>query len=149
MEVIEVAKEYENGELDIRTRGTSVFRILEFINDVPDKMYRGAIVDYPDNRLDQGDSTISKMITTEVKRLYDLLNVSEKFPAGHSDLRSYQIAHYVSFSLQQEYELLGLFEELQRLEYIRRHLNAIVPVVKELEQMKARIKMNGHFRDLS
>jgi Lon protease-like protein len=149
MEVIEIVKEYENGELDIRTKGTAVFKILEVVKEVPDKLYSGAIVNYPANKMEQGDSVISKAITTEVRRLYDLLNVSEKFPAGHSELHSYQIAHYVGFSLQQEYELLGLFEELQRLEYIRRHLNSIVPVINELEQMKARIKMNGHFRNLS
>ena len=45
--------------------------------------------------------------------------------------------------------MLGLFEEIQRLEYIRRHLHEMIPVVQELEQMKARIQLNGHFRDLS
>jgi hypothetical protein len=62
---------------------------------------------------------------------------------------SYEIAHLVGLSVQQEYEVLSLFTELHRLEYIRRHLANIVPVIQELEHMKERIQRNGHFRDLS
>jgi hypothetical protein len=62
---------------------------------------------------------------------------------------SYDVAHYIGLSQQQEYELLCLLSEVQRLEYIRRHLNNMLPTIKELEEMKIRIKRNGHFRDLS
>src|SRR6476659_1781829 len=44
MEIIELVQEHEDGTLDIRTRGVSVFRILHRIDDVPDKLYSGAIV---------------------------------------------------------------------------------------------------------
>jgi hypothetical protein len=99
--------------------------------------------------MDPGDTQTSRAIVSEVKRLYALLNVAEKFPAGKDDMISYEIAHLVGMSQQQEYELLGLFTELYRLEYIRRHLNNIVPVIRELEILKERIQRNGHFRDLS
>jgi hypothetical protein len=62
---------------------------------------------------------------------------------------SYEIGHLVGFSREQEYEMLQLFTEVQRLEYIRRHLKEIIPTIQELEEMKARIQRNGHFRDLS
>ena len=148
MEILEVVKEYENGEMDIRTRGVKVFRILQMIQDIPDKSYSGAIVNFPENVTVRDDSNISQVILQEVKRMYTLLNVEAKFPAHKEDAISYEIAHFVGFTKDQEYELLGLFTEVQRLEYIRRHLSNIIPVVKELEVMKARIQMNGHFRDL-
>ena len=135
--------------MDIRTKGLSVFRILQPVTDVPEKMYNGAIVNYPDNVLEHGDDKLSALIVDEVKRLYALLNVVEKFPVDKEKMQSYEIGHFVGFSYNQEYEMLGLFTELHRLEYIRRHLNNIVPVIKELEEMKERIQRNGHFRDLS
>ena len=46
----EIVKTYENGEMDVVTRGGDVFRILEVIKEIPDKLYSGAIVSYPDNR---------------------------------------------------------------------------------------------------
>ena len=125
-----------------------LFRILQEITDVPDKLYAGAIVTYPANVTDFSDTMLSRRIVTEVQRLFALLNAPEKFPAGKTEMLSYEIAHYVGFSPEQEYELLGLFTELQRLEYIRRHLSAIIPLIKELEVMKERIQRNGHFRHL-
>ncbi len=149
MEVTALAREHPDGTLDIRTKGLSVFRILHRIGEVPNKLYSGAIVSYPANTTETGNSILAKNIVTEVKRLYSLLNVSERFPAGSDKMRSYELAHLVGLNLEQEYELLGIFTELQRLEYLRRHLSSIVPIIKELEAMKARIQRNGHFRDLS
>jgi Lon protease-like protein len=149
IEITELAQEHADGTMDIRTKGVSVFRILHRMDEIPDKLYSGAIVTYPPNVMETGDTTLARNIVSEVQRLYALLNVSEKFPAGKEFLLSYELAHMVGLSLEQEYELLGIFTELQRLEYLRRHLNAIVPVIKELENIKERIQRNGHFRDLS
>src|SRR4030095_17226645 len=48
VEVVELTTVHENGEMDIKTRGSRVFRILEVIKEVPDKLYSGAIVNYPE-----------------------------------------------------------------------------------------------------
>jgi Lon protease-like protein len=149
MQITEMVEEYENGEMDIRTKGTDIFRVLEVINELPDKPYQGAIVNYPANVRGHGDTDISKKILLEIKRLYDLLDVAEKFPIKTETVISYEIAHFVGLSQQQEYELLNIFTEIQRLEYLRRHLNSITSVVSALEKMKKRIQMNGHFRNLS
>ena len=45
MEITELVKEYDNGEMDIRTRGTKVFRVLEVVKDLPEKQFSGAILD--------------------------------------------------------------------------------------------------------
>ncbi len=47
--IVEIVNVSENGEMDIRTEGTTVFRVLETIRSVPDKLYSGAIVNYPEN----------------------------------------------------------------------------------------------------
>jgi len=149
MEIIEVVKEYDNGELDIRTRGNEVFRVLDIVKEIPEKLYQGAIVDYPRNVMEHGDITPAKFILNELKRLYALMNMEGKFPADKTSMISYEIGHLVGLSREQEYELLAIFTEIQRLEYLRRHLAAIAPVIEELEKLKARIQMNGHFRNLS
>lgn len=149
MEVLEIAREYDNGELDIRTRGVDVFRILEVVRELPDKLYSGAIANFPDNEKRTSSERMAALITSEVKRLYELMDVAEKFPQDKTAMLSYEIGHYVGFSKAQEYEMLGLFNELQRLEYIRRHLNNMVPLVQELEEMKKRIQANGHFKNIS
>jgi Lon protease-like protein len=149
MEITELVKEYDNGEMDIKTRGLNIFRVLEVVKEIPEKLYSGAIVNYPENITEKGDSIVATNVVQEVKRLYSLLNLSEKFPLNDDSVVSYEIAHFVGLSREQEYELLCIFTELQRLEYIRRHLNSMIPVIKELEEVKARIQRNGHFRNLS
>jgi len=54
MEIAEVTQVYDNGEMDIKTKGIQVFRMLEIIKEVPDKLYNGAIVTYPNNALNDG-----------------------------------------------------------------------------------------------
>lgn len=58
------------------------------------------------------------------------------------------MAHHAGLSLEEEYELLQLLHELQRQEYLKRHLKKVIPVIAEMESLKKRIKLNGHFKDL-
>jgi Lon protease-like protein len=149
IEILELVKEYDSGEMDVRTRGISIFRVLETTKNVPGKLYSGAIVNYPENTMGPGETAIAQRILDEVHRLYSLMNLEEKFPAHKTSMLSYAIGHFVGLTIRQEYELFSIFTELQRLEYVRRHLNKLLPMIQELEQMKARIQLNGHFKNLS
>lgn len=129
IDIEQLVKEYENGEMDIRVKGKSVFRVLEVVKEVPDKLYGGAIVTYPPNIMEVGTEHIAAVIMNEVKRLYSLRSIEEKLPSAQGDVHTYGIAHLVGLSKRQEYELLGLFTELHRLEFLRRHLNTLLPTI--------------------
>ena len=146
--VTEVSKVYDNGEMDIKTRGERVFRMLEVIKEVPDKLYSGAIVNYPDNK-EQGDIELMRRVMNGIRELHKLLNVSKDFKKPDEELKTYEVAHHVGLTLQEEYEMLGLFDELQRQEYLKRHLTKVLPLVAEMEGLKEKIKQNGHFKNLS
>ncbi len=146
--VTEITKEYENGEMDIKTHGERVFRTLEVIKDVPDKLYSGAIVNYPDNK-EHGDMELMRKVMNGIRELHRLLHVSKDFKKPDEELNSYEVAHHVGLTLQEEYELLDLLDERQRQEYLKRHLTKVIPVVAEMEEMKEKIKQNGHFKNLS
>jgi hypothetical protein len=88
-------------------------------------------------------------VVAGIRQLHQLLNVSKTFPKPDELLNSYDVAHHVGFSIEEEYELLGLPLEVQRQEYLRRHLSKVIPVVVEMEGLKEKIKMNGHFKNLS
>jgi Lon protease-like protein len=148
VELKEIVKEYDSGEMDIKTRGVRVFRILETIPSVPEKLYSGAIVNYPDND-DQGNRELMQKVVAGIRQLHLLLHVSKTFTKPDEELNSYDVAHHVGLSLEEEYELLGLTQELHRQEYLRRHLKKVIPVVLEMEQLKEKIKLNGHFKNLS
>lgn len=148
VEIKEITKVHENGEMDIKTTGGQVFRILEVIKEIPDKLYSGAIVNYPANYI-QGSSQVMQQVLNTVKELFKLLKVEKEFKKAQELLNSYDIAHHVGFTLQEEYEFLNLLHERQRQEYLKRHLSKVIPMVTEMENLKEKVKLNGHFKNLS
>jgi Lon protease-like protein len=147
--ITELVKQYENGEMDIRTQGLRVFRMLELIKTVPDKLFSGAIVNYPDNIEGPGKPTLMTKVINAMRQLHQLLNITKEFHKPDEELASYDIAHHAGLSLEQEYELLGLLREEQRQEYLKRHLGKVLPVIAEMETLKEKVKLNGHFKNLS
>lgn len=148
VELVEISKTYDNGEMDIKTKGVKVFRILEVIKTVPDKLYSGAIVNYPHNK-EAGNRAMIQKVVAAIRQLHEILKVTKDFKKPDDELSSYDIAHHAGLSLEEEYELLELMHELQRIEYLKRHMQKVLPVLNEMEALKSRIKLNGHFKNLS
>jgi Lon protease-like protein len=148
VEITDIKKVYEDGKMDISTRGIKVFRTLEVIKQVPDKLYSGAIVTYPDD-VDDGSRTIMQKVVSGIKELHKLLEVNKDFKKPEEELKAFDVAHHLGLNLQEEYELLGLFRELHRQEYLKRHLGKVVPLLGEMEALKEKVKLNGHFKNLS
>jgi Lon protease-like protein len=145
--VTEITKQYDDGKMDIKTEGLEVFKILEVIKTLPEKLYSGAIVTYPANTTG-GNRPLMQTIIRTIRELHKLLNISKDFKKPDEQLWSYDVAHHAGLSLTEEYELLQLQHELQRQEYLKRHLKKVIPVIAEMESLKKRIKLNGHFKDL-
>ncbi|HEX8315920.1 MAG TPA: LON peptidase substrate-binding domain-containing protein [Flavisolibacter sp.] len=144
----EITTVHENGEMDIKTEGEKVFRILEVIKEIPDKLYSGAIVNYPANQ-ERGSVEVMRKVISTIRELHKLLNVQKDFKKEEEQLTTYDLAHHVGFSIQEEYEFLNLLHERQRQEYIKRHLTRIIPMVAQMENLKEKVKLNGHFKNLS
>ena len=143
----QIVNTHEDGSMDIRTAGTQVFRILELINDIPEKLYKGAIVNYPQNSCFIQPLLMKKAMRL-LRELHLLLHVTKQFNKPDEELVSYEIAHHVGFSIEEESAFVSLMNEPQRLQFIITHLNKIIPVVSSTEKLKDRIKLNGHFKEL-
>lgn len=147
VEVKEIRKVYEDGKMDITTRGLKVFRMLELIREIPDKLYSGAIVTYPETEED-GNRLLMQKLIGSIKELHQFLQVSKDFKKPEDQLWSFDVAHHLGLNLNEEYELLGLFREAQRQEFLKRHLAKVMPMLSEMENLKEKVKLNGHFRNL-
>ena len=95
-----------------------VFRILEVVKTVPEKLYSGAIVNYPANIHSQ-KILLLQWVVANIRKLHELLKLSKDFLKPDDQLTSYDVAHHAALSLEEEYELLGLLREDQRLEYLK------------------------------
>ncbi len=147
VEIEEIVAVHPDGKMDIKTKGIKVFSILELVKSIPDKLYSGAIVSYPENDTTNQTLLIKKLLAT-IFELHRLLEVKKDFKKTSSELLSYDLAHHAGLSLEEEYELLGLFKEQFRIEYLKRHLNKVLPIVAGMETLKEKIQLNGHFKEL-
>jgi Lon protease-like protein len=147
VEVKEIRKVYDDGKMDISTTGIKVFRMLELIREIPDKLYSGAIVTYPEAEED-GSRLLMQKVVSSIKELHKLLQVSKDFKKPEDQLQAFDVAHHLGLNMEEEYELLGLFREAQRQEFLKRHLGKVIPMLAEMENLKEKVKLNGHFRNL-
>lgn len=128
--------------LTITGSGLQIFRILEVMDQVPNKLYWGAIVHYPENDQMKVHHRTSKLIFDEVKNLYRQLHIDQQLPPHHEDWISYELAHKVGLDKQQEYQLLCILNEVQRMEFLRRHLKNISKSLDSIDLLKSRISLN-------
>lgn len=147
VDIVEISETYDTGEMDIKTKGTEVFKILEKIESLPNKMYHGAIVTYPPTKY-IGSATLMQKVVDATIKLHALLQVKKDFKKPTNLLCSFDIAHHVGMSLMDEYELLCFEEELHRLEFLNRHLQTIVKVLEQTVLLKEKIILNGHFKNM-
>ena len=147
VEIVEISETYENGEMDIKTNATLVFKILENIESLPNKLYHGAIVTYPATKY-YGSVPMMQKIVEAVKKLHFYLAVKKNFKKPDEELLSFDVAHHVGMTLKEEYEILCLEIELHRQEFIKRHLKKILDVLEEVDRLKEKISLNGHFKNM-
>lgn len=145
MEIIKVEQEYDDGTLDLMTVGKRIFKIVEFINPLPEKLYAGGKVSFLEN-LEVSNSLMQAEMLQRVKELYQAMNIVDvDIP---DELASFDIAHKIGLSQEEEYELIKLSSEIERQQFIIDHLKLAVPMIQNLEKTKVRIQMNGHFKNL-
>lgn len=148
MRLLGVEQTYASGELDIRTQAVGVFRINKFFRQAPGKLYAGGQVE-PVVQDDVADPLLRDIITRQVRQLYEALGLRKLLLELAPDYRIFDVAHHIGFTTDQEFQLLATTSELERQEIVREHLDNILPVVLETEKLKERVRLNGHFKNLT
>lgn len=147
MQIMEIEKAYSDGRMDIRCKGVGLFQLLKFHNPAMNKLYSGGVILPVPNDWDE-DQEIREELIEAVHRLYQVAQIQFQVNTEDPKPLSYQIAHKIGLSLPQEYELLQITSEAERQKFLLVHIRATIPVLEEIERTRARIKMNGHFKNL-
>ncbi|WP_136467382.1 LON peptidase substrate-binding domain-containing protein [Flagellimonas onchidii] len=145
VQLAEVVTTYENGEMDVVCVARQVFRVLSFENQMEGKLYAGGDVEFLDS-----ENTSDEVLRTEVLKmledLYGLMDVPfTKIP--EKQFNSYTLAHKMGLSFEQEYRLLQISSEVERLRFIKEHLETTTTVLSQINRTKGIIEMNGHFKN--
>ncbi|NRB51695.1 MAG: LON peptidase substrate-binding domain-containing protein [Saprospiraceae bacterium] len=142
-----IEKRYDNGELDIRTKGQRLFTVEDFQAVAPNKLYAGGEIEWLEVEEDEQFLDNEKILDL-TRELFQLLNIQKKLPENIEDFSTFDVAHHIGLSLEQEYQLLCLLSAQKRQEFLIEHLERLLPVVKEMENLKKKAQLNGHFKHL-
>lgn len=145
----QIRKRYPNGRLDVTVIATKdVYKISRVRSHYPHKLYAAIEVEQLPSYSFDADPLLSLKILEHVKILYTLLNIDKPIPDTPNDVWTYKLGHYVGFSLAQEYKLLTIPDEQSRQEMMCKHLEKLIPMAEEAERLKAKTRLNGHFKDI-
>jgi len=147
LKILGLEKTYPNGEMDIKTQGLGLIRILDFYKQAPNKFYpAGSVEDISLQNLE--DKVIKHQITDYLRQMYSILGIEKLYINLSPDYKIFDIAHHLGLTTEQEYELLQCENELDRQNLVLAHLRKMMPVLLETERLKDRVRMNGHFKNI-
>ena len=145
--LLSIEKTYPKGEMDIKTEGIGIFKIHDFFSTALNKMYAGADIERLELDMER-DEILRQDILDHLDLLFETMAIKKNIPANKKDFSTFELGHHVGFSLQQEYEFLTLPTERQRQQYMFDHMDKMIPMVKEMERLRHRAEMNGHFKNV-
>ena len=145
VQLVEVVNTYESGEMDVVCVARQVFKVLSFQKQIEGKLYAGGEVEFLEIEND-ADESLREEVLQKVEELYDIMDVPFT-KTSPKQFNSYSLAHKMGLSFEQEYELLLMTRETDRLNFIKNHLQTTTNMLTELNRTKDVIEMNGHFKN--
>ncbi len=145
VQLVEIVNSYDTGEMDVTCVARQVFRIISFNNEMAGKLYAGGEIEFLDN-VNDADTSLKNEVLHNLHQLYELMDVPFT-PLPIEKFSSYVLAHKMGLSFEQEYHLLQLRKESERLAFIKSHLVSTITVLQEVDRTKKTIEMNGDFRN--
>ena len=143
MAIEQVLEELEDGRLNILTRGTRPFRVIERHGHLP---YPAGIVEFVEDRVEDPDPAL----TEEARGAYaDLVRrATDRDPTADelATMNSYDMAATVDFGADAKQGLLDLRSENARLQLVSRLFRAASKRLDFVDRAQARARSNGKVR---
>ena len=146
MKLLEIVKVHPQGEMDVRCQGKGTYRLKSYDREAPDKLYAGGSVSFVDST-GPADPGTAEPVLERLRQLYQRLRVRKKIEETPENFSTYQYAHHIGLSLEQEYELLTISSEENRRRFMLQHIDQLLPKIEEQSDLQRRVSMNGHFKN--
>lgn len=147
MKLISIDKIYEDGRMDVKTIGLRLFEIQEFSNINAPKLYGAASVTFID--LDtNGDLEMYDTLIEQINILFAIFDINKSLPINDGSISTYNLVTHAGLNIEQELEFISILSEVERQLFLINHLNVFIPKAQEMEEMRKKIQLNGHFRHL-
>lgn len=142
-EIAEVLERMDDGRLNVLTRGTRPFRIVEHQDDQP---YPAGTIEFLDDKAEAPDRVAADAAHAAYTELVVRATDNEPDPAEIADKSAYEMAATVDFGLDAKQGLLDLRSENARMRLVTRLFKAATKRLEFVERAQERARSNGKVR---
>jgi Lon protease-like protein len=142
-EVAEVLERMDDGRLNVLTRGTRPFRIVE---RQPDRPYPAGTIEFLQDKAEEPDEDTAAEAHKAYAELVLQATDTEADPEELAAKSAYEMAATVDFGLDAKQGLLDLRSENARMRLVTRLFRAAVKRLDFVERAQARARSNGRIR---
>ena len=142
-EITEVVERSEDGQLDILTRGTRPFRLLEREDHLP---YPAGVVELLADRDEAVDEELLTLARETYAELVERATDNRPEPLELAKMSAYDMAGTVDFGLDAKQGLLDIRSENARLRLVTRLFRAAMKRLTFIERAQERARSNGKVR---
>ncbi len=143
MEIAQVLERMDDGRVNVLTRGTRVFRLIEEQDDLP---YPAGTVEFLDDEDEEPDDAAGESARKAYADLVEEATDKEMDEDELAAMTAYDMAATVDFGLEAKQELLDLRSENARLAFVARLFRAATRRLDFIERAQARARSNGKVR---
>jgi Lon protease-like protein len=141
--ITEVVERDEEGRLNILTRGTRAFRLLEREDHLP---YPAGVVEFLADREEAVDGSLASLARETYAELVERATDSRPEPLELAKMSAYEMAATVDFGLDAKQGLLDMRSENARLRLVTRLFRAAMKRIEFVSHAQARARSNGKVR---
>jgi Lon protease-like protein len=142
-EITEVVERTEDGQLNLLTRGTRPFRIVEREDRLP---YPAGTVEFLDDRVEDVDQSTAELAHESYAELVERATDQRPDPHDLALMTAYAMAATVDFGLDAKQGLLDLRSENARLRLVTRLFRAAMKRLEFVSRAQTRARSNGKVR---
>jgi Lon protease-like protein len=141
----QITKTYDDNKIDILTTGEKRYHTIEVTQRQPFPM---AIVSFFDDiDITPPSSELKKSAISLHQELTEIAHgKAEEIVIAPDGTTSFTLAHSAGLDLEQRQSLLEMTNETARLEFLVDYYNRVMPLLKQQQEVKNRILLNGHLR---
>jgi len=143
VEIAEVLERMEDGRMNILTRGTRPFRIVDEQDDLP---YPAGTIEFLTDKAEKADSATAESAHEAYNELVEQATDRTLEPEELDGMTAYQMAATVDFGLEAKQGLLDLRSENARLRLVARLFRAAMKRLAFIERAQERARSNGKVR---
>jgi len=147
VKVIKTVHQYPDGRMDITTEGLKSYSLLSFKEQMDGKLYAGGELDYHPYS-ENPDISLNQEIIQLIQELYAGMKLDKSINEDPFSFKLHEVVHKIGLTTNQELFLLEFSSEIERQQFIIDHLKHLIPIVRNLDLMKRKIRMNGHFKNV-